>query len=324
MVMANSLFRLIKERTPDVAIDVLAPTWSRPLLRRMREVRRAIDFPIGHGELRLGARYQRGRALIAAQYQQAVVLPRSFKSALVSFWARIPRRTGYLGELRYGLLNDIRWLDEARLPMTVQRYVALGLEQREAFPETWPRPNLQPNARSLEATLLRLALTPDGKPVLALCPGAAYGPAKRWPADYFGRVARLMLDQGWVAWILGSRAEQDTARAVCHAAGPGCVDLSGQTTLEETIDLLAQADCVVTNDSGLMHVAAALNRRVVAIYGSSDPAFTPPLCPSSRIERLGLACSPCFSRVCPLGHTRCLQDLHPERVIEALQQLLAQ
>jgi heptosyltransferase-2 len=322
MIMAQSLFKLIKERSPQLCIDVLAPGWSSPLLQQMPQVRAAIDMPIGHGTLGLSRRRRLGRSLVSAQYQQAIVLPRSFKSALVPWWARIPRRTGYLGELRFGLLNDVRSVDERRLPRTVQRYAALGLEPGESFPEKFPLPSLQVEAGAIASTLRNLALVPGHQSIVALCPGAAYGPAKRWPAAYFGIVAQIMLRQGRSVWVFGSDAEQETAEEVRDAAGTGCVNLAGKTTLEQTIHLLARADCVVTNDSGLMHIAAALNRPLVAIYGSSDPAFTPPLSPRSRVERLGLSCSPCFARECPLGHTRCLMDLHPERVIETLQQLL--
>ncbi len=324
MVMAQSLFKLIKTRSPATSVDVLAPPWSSPLLRQMKEIRAAIDMPIGHGALALRARRRLARSLIGAQYQQAIVLPLSFKSALIPWWARIPRRTGYLGELRYGLLNDLRAADKRRPPRTVERYVALGLEHAEPFPEEIPLPSLQVNAAEIASTLTRFGLIPGDKSVLVLCPGAAYGPAKRWPAFHFGAVARAMLRQRWGVWVVGSHAERETADKVCGAGGTGCVNLAGRTTLEQTITLLARADCVVTNDSGLMHVAAALGRPLVALYGSSDPAATPPLSPLARVERLGLSCSPCFARECPLGHTRCLTDLRPERVIEALQQLMVQ
>lgn len=321
--MAQSLFRFIKERSPQRCIDVLAPSWSNPLLQQMPEIRHRIEMPLGHGTLKLGVRRRLGQSLVDAHYRQAIVLPRSFKSALIPWWARIPRRTGYLGELRYGLLNDVRTVDERRLPRTVQRYVALGLEPGEPFPEQFPLPSLRVEATATASTLRHFAPDVGDRPVIALCPGAAYGPAKRWPASYFGVVAQAMQHRGWCVWVLGSHAEQPIAEAVCAAAGTGyCVNLAARTTLEQTIHLLTRANGVLTNDSGLMHVAAALNRPLVAIYGSSDPGFTPPLGSRARIERLGLACSPCFARECPLGHTRCLTDLHPERVIAALQQLL--
>lgn len=323
MMMAQSLFKVIKQRSPYLSIDVLAPSWSGPLLRHMPEIRQAIELPVGHGTLALGLRRRLARSLLGAGYQQAIVLPNSFKSALIPWWARIPRRTGYLGELRYGLLNDRRAVDAQRLPRTVERYVALGLEPEEPFPDHYPQPRLEVDATLATATLSQFGLPRGDQPVLALCPGAAYGPAKRWPAPYFGAVAKAMLDQGWGVWVLGSDADRTSAAAVCDAAGSRCVDLAGRTTLEQTIDLLQRADAVVTNDSGLMHVAAGLNRRVVAIYGSSDPAFTPPLSPLSRVEHLGLSCSPCFARECRFGHTRCLTDLLPDRVIEALQRVLA-
>lgn len=324
MVMAQSLFKLIKERAPEIAVDVLAPPWSNPLLRQMPEVRAPITMPIGHGTLGLRVRRRLARNLMGAQYQQAIVLPGSFKSALIPWWARIPRRTGYLGELRYGLLNDLRPANQRRPPRTVERYVALGLEADEPFPEQFPLPSLQMDVAAIASTLARLVLSPEDRPVLALCPGAAYGPAKRWPASHFGTVGQALLRQKWNVWVLGSDAERETAEAVCVAAGSGCLNLAGKTTLEQTISLLARADGVVSNDSGLMHVAAALNRPLVAVYGSSDPTATPPLSPLSHIERLGLSCSPCFARDCPLGHTHCLTDLQPKRVIEALQQLIAQ
>lgn len=276
-------------------------------------------MPLGHGRLALGVRRHLGRQLAAKHYQHAIVLPGSFKSALVPWWAGIPRRTGYLGELRYGLINDLRKVD-ARRRRTVERYVALGLKPGETFPAQFPLPSLREDSAAIAATLDHFALRAAGRPILALCPGAAYGPAKRWPAQYFGLVAQRMLRRGWWVWVLGSQAERKVAEAVCATAGSGCVNLAGKTTLAQIINLLARADEVLTNDSGLMHVAAALSRPLIAIYGSSDPAATPPLSPLARIARLGLKCSPCFARECPLGHTRCLLDLQPQRVIEMLEQ----
>lgn len=321
MVMAQSLFKALKRRDPEPLIDVLAPGWSRPLLERMSEVADAIDMPVGHGRLALKARWRLGHALRERRYDQAILLPNSFKSALVPFWAAIPRRTGWLGELRYGLLNDARRLDQRRLTMTVQRFVALAHPPDfEGVPEI-PVPELRVDAAAAQAALAELGLAKDGRPVLALCPGAEYGPAKRWPEAHYGELARAMLAQGWVAWLFGSGKDRPVCEQIARLAGAGCVDLSGRTSLAQAVDLLSLADAVVSNDSGLMHVAAALNRPLVAVYGSSDPGFTPPLNRRSQVLTLGLACSPCFKRECPLGHLKCLRDLSVAQVRAALDEV---
>ena len=154
--------------------------------------------------------------------------------------------------------------------------------------------------------------------MLALCPGAEFGSAKRWPADYFAAVARDCLARGWRVWLFGSERDAAAAADVNRNCGQGCENLAGRTDLSEAIDLLSLTDWVVSNDSGLMHVAAALNRKLIAVYGSSDPGFTPPLSPNARVVSLGIECSPCFKRECPLGHLRCLRELLPERVLDLM------
>jgi heptosyltransferase-2 len=319
MVMIEPLLAQLKSRRPAPAIDVLAPAWSRPLLARMPAVRCAIDLPIGHGALALAERWRIGRSL-RGRYAQAIVLPGSWKSALIPFFARIPKRTGFVRELRFGLLNDIRRLDKRALPMTVQRFWALGVA-----PGTPPPARLSPRLRSdpeaVAATRRAFGLTAEA-PALVLCPGAEYGPAKRWPAAHFAAVARHYLAHGWQVWLLGSAKDAPVTAAIAKLA-PGVVDLAGRTDLGQACDLLAAATLVVSNDSGLMHVAAAFGRPLVAVYGSSDPTFTPPLSDNARVLSLGLPCSPCFKRECPLGHLKCLQDLAPARVLAAAEALLA-
>lgn len=317
MVMAQSLFKLIKQNMPQVAIDVLAPAWSEPLLTRMPEVRAALNMPVGHGKLHLRERYRLGRSL-RGKYDQAIILPNSFKSALIPFWANIPVRTGYLGECRWGLLNDARRLNKVFLPMTVQRFLALGLPRTASPPPEIPAPRLAISATSVEAALARLDLNYPLKPVLALCPGAEFGPAKRWPAEHFAEIAKTKLAEGWVVWLFGSEKDEPITATVRDLAGAECIDLAGRTSLAEAIDLLSLATLVVSNDSGLMHVAAALARKVIAIYGSSDPSFTPPLSGEAHILSLNLSCSPCFQRVCPLGHTNCLRELLPQQVLNKM------
>lgn len=323
MVLAQSLFKLLKQRQPQAELHVLAPAWTAPLLARMPEVDKAVVLPFRHGELMLGERLRIGRALRAEGYEHAIVLQNSLKAAVVPWVARIPRRTGFRGEWRYGFLNDVRLVDAARLPRTVDRYLALGLEPQEALPAEMPTPRLVVDASNVEALLARLGLpkpTPT-QPVLGLCPGAEYGPAKRWPAEYYAEVARVRLRQGWQVWLYGSDRDASVTGEINRQAARGCVDLAGRTTLGEAIDLLSLADAVVTNDSGLMHVAAALDRPLVAIFGSSDPSYTPPLGARATVVYLGLSCSPCFERECPLGHLRCLYDIGPDHALAALNEI---
>lgn len=323
MVMAQCLFKALQWRNPDVAIDVLAPSWTRPLVDYMPEIRHSLELPIGHDQLKLRTRHAIARKLHSRRYDQAIILPNSLKSSLIPFWAGIPHRTGYRGEQRFGLINDIRRLDKDRLPMTAQRFMALGLAADEPLPDDLPLPTLCIAPEAASVTLQKLVPSRGKRPVLAVCPGAAFGAAKQWPPEYFGAVARTMIERGWTAWVLGAPADQEVARKVSESAPHDCLNVAGHTTLSQTIDLLSLADMVISNDSGLMHVAAALNRPLVAVYGSSDPGFTPPLNARSRIERLGLACSPCFQRQCPLGHTRCLTDLQPTRILSAIDSLRA-
>lgn len=320
MVMAQSLFKALKCRTPSTAIDVLAPAWSRPLLERMPEVARAIDMPLGHGKIGLGARWRLGRKLRGRGYAQAILLPNSWKSGLVPFFAGIPRRTGWIGEQRYGLLNDIRKLDKEQLSMTVQRFVALAEEPDAPLPNIVP-PSLQVDTGSVQASLFELQITLPAGPLLALCPGAEYGPAKRWPAEYYAELASNLSQQGWNIWLFGSGKDDAVCERVNKEAGGVCINLAGRTSLSQAVDLLSLARVVVTNDSGLMHVASALERPLVALYGSSDPAFTPPLNAAGRILSLRLECSPCFKRICPLGHLKCLRDISVEKVQSTLESL---
>lgn len=324
MVMAQSLFITLKTDNPAAEIDVLAPGWTLPLLARMPEVTTPIATPFVHGKLQLKGRYRLARQLSRSHYQRAIILPNSFKAALVPFWAGIPRRTGYVGEQRWGLVNDIRRLDPIRLPMTAQRFVALAGMRDQAPPNraTIPQPCLVADGSSVQRTLESLTISQPSRPVLALCPGAEYGPAKCWPVDYFAAVAQHKLNAGWQVWLLGSSNDAAASDAVNRRCTNRCLDCTGRTTLEQAIDLLSLATLVVSNDSGLMHVAAALNRPTIALYGSSDPGMTPPLSESARVLWLGLECSPCFKRTCPLGHLNCLRELTPDQVLAAADPLV--
>jgi len=323
MVLAQSLFKILKAKHPDASIDVVAPAWTEPLIKRMPDVRKAILLDAGHGEIKLSARWQLGRSLRAQHYDQAIVLPNSLKSAIVPFAAKVRRRTGYRGEWRYGLLNDVRPLDRARVYRMVDRFVALGLERDAALPADIPAPRLKPDLDHAYAALKRLRIPEPTQPVLALCPGAEYGSAKRWPAANYAHIARAQQAAGWDVWLFGSGNDAAVTAEINRLTGATCTDLAGRTALAEAIDLLALTHAVITNDSGLMHVAAALARPLVAIFGSSDPRHTPPLTPRAVVEYLALSCSPCFERECPLNHLNCLRQIAPGQVHTALSRALA-
>lgn len=323
MVVAQCLFKTLLQTAPDAALSVLAPGWSMPLLERMPEVAEGMRMPLQHGQFGLRARRQLGHSLRNAHFERAIVLPGSFKSALLPWFAKIPRRSGYVGEQRWGLLNDIRRLDRRALPALAQRFVALGLPKSAAAVALAdiPRPALAPPRAQAEAVAARFGLDAGGgggNSVVALCPGAEYGPAKRWPAEHFATVATAQLALGRQVWLFGAQNDRAIAARINQLCGGRCADLSGRTTLIEAVDLLSLAERALSNDSGLMHIAAAVGCRVVALYGSSDDAFTPPL--TANCARLGLhlACSPCFRRECPLGHLDCLRKLPPEQAQAAL------
>lgn len=320
MVMAQSLFITLKQQNPESLIDVVAPGWSEPILRRMPEVRRPLSLATGHGQFGLMARYRLGRELRAEHYDRAIVTPRSFKSALVPYFARARQRTGYKGEMRYGLLNDIRPLDKSVLTQTVQRYVALGLPSTAALPPVTPFPALHIDTENQQQQLQVLGLALD-RPVVAFFPGAEYGPAKCWPIERYAQLAKQLVAEGCQVWVMGSQKDQAAADQIA-AIEPGIVDLCGSTRLEDAIDLIACASAVVTNDSGLMHVAAAVGRPMVAIYGSSTPDYTPPLTDKATVLYKDLDCSPCFKRECPYGHTQCLNDINVDEVFSAVKPLL--
>ncbi len=312
-VLAQPMFRLLHQRHANLSVDVLAPPFTLPLLARMPEVRRGIVARFGHGELKFGERQRLARELAAERYDQAIVLPNSLKSALIPLLAKIPLRTGFRGEMRYGLLNDLRRLDEQALPKMVERFATLALHRGEALPQPLPTPRLSVDPSNIEKILEKQILNKN-QPIAVLCPGAEYGPAKRWPAEYFGTLGKALAAEGYAVWLVGSPKDAAIGDDILRASDSACVNLCGKTSLEDAIDLIGMAALVVTNDSGLMHVAAALDRPTLALYGSSSPAFTPPLSDKAKIVKIDIACSPCFKRECPLGHFNCMRELTPERI----------
>ena len=311
LVMAQSLFKALRTRLPTIAIDVVAPRRLLPLLARMPEVRQALEMPTTPAGC-----WRLGRSL-HGRYRRAIVLPDSWIAAVLPFAAGIPHRTGWRGGLRYGLLNDVRRPDSASHPTQVQRYVMLAADPGTEPPAVEP-PHFEVKVADVQSAMQLLKVERRAqRKVLALCPGAEFGPARQWPTVHYAELGRQFGQAGWDIWLFGSDADHaitDGVAATCKVV----TNLVGRTTLAQAVDLMSLADAVVSNDSGLMHIAAALDRPLVALYGSTDPQIRPPLNARHRVVSLGLSCSPCNKAECPLGTTACLVDLPSERVAEAL------
>jgi heptosyltransferase-2 len=326
-LLAQPLLRRLHEKLVDASIDALAPPWCGPLLARMPEISEVIPSPFAHGELKLRSRWKLGRTLAHGNYDQAIVLPNSFKSALIPFFAGIALRAGYVGESRYGLLNLVHKLDASKMPLMAERYAQLAEKPGVQLQRPLPEVRIEADPINTARTTARLALD-RSRPVAAFCPGAEYGPAKRWPARHFAALARALAQRGYAVWLIGSGKDAEAGEEIRAQSGDACRNLCGKTDLAAAIDLIGCARLVVSNDSGLMHVAAALGKPLIALYGSSSPAHTPPLSLSSqpglaRIVNIDIECSPCYARVCPLGHFRCMNELMPAQVLAEIDALRA-
>ena len=329
MMMSQSLYRTLKAEHPDAVIDVMAPAWCRPLLSRMPEVNQALAMPLGHGALEIGERRRLGKSLRGSHYDRAYVLPNSFKSALVPFFAGIKRRVGWRGEMRYGLLNDLRKLDKAAFPLMVERYVALGYDTPVSSAKQLPQPLLWPQLQVEDQekieTAAQFQLSAD-RPIVGFCPGAEFGPAKRWPHYHYAALAQQLIAEGYQVVLFGSAKDRPTGEEIIAAlpdeARSHCRNLSGDTSLEQAVILLAHCRAVVSNDSGLMHIAAALNRPLVALYGPSSPDFTPPLARQARVIRLITGYHKVRKGDAEQGYHQSMIDIQPVRVYQELNALL--
>ena len=315
-IMAQPLFARLHAKFPGLQLDALAPRWVGPVLRRMPEISEVVDSPFGHGQLSIKPRWRLARELAARHYDAVYVLPNSLKSALVPFMAGIPQRIGFTGESRFGLINVRHTLDKTALPLMVERFAQLAEAPGALLPKPISYPKIESTAADQEKTLAELKLERPTR-IVAFCPGAEFGPAKRWPAGHFAALAKKLAGHGCTIWLFGSPKDHAVAEEISQLASGLCRNLCGATSLTQAVDLLAMAELVVCNDSGLMHVAAALDRPLVTLYGSSSPGFTPPLSDQADILSLKLDCSPCFKRECPLGHLDCLNKLSPELVLAA-------
>lgn len=332
MVMSQSLYTTLKKQHPDSIIDVIAPGWCKPILERMPEVNRAIEMPLGHGDFNLLGRREIGKSLREEQYDHAFICPNSAKSALIPWFANIPMRTGWKGEMRYGLLNDLR-PNKKSFQFMVERYVALAHPRQEMIDssslggiDTLPKPNLMIDDATQKKSIEKFNLSTPSK-VIGLCPGAEFGPAKKWPETHYAEVAHAMCKKGHHVWLFGSGKDLDTCNGIkdkvpaeFHAQ---IHVLAGQTSLIEAVDLLGACETVISNDSGLMHVAAAVGCNVVAVYGSTSPKYTPPLARNVEIVHTDIECRPCFKRECQFKHLKCLSELSPQQVLTSIKKLEA-
>ncbi|WP_392551962.1 ADP-heptose--LPS heptosyltransferase RfaF [Orbus wheelerorum] len=330
MMMSQSLYRTMKTLNPEIEIDVMAPAWCRALLNKMPEVSKAISMPIGHGKLALRERYQLGKSLRNDNYDQAIVLPNSLKSALIPFFAGIPKRTGWKGEQRYGLLNDIRTLDKQAFPLMVERYIALAYPKNSvASAADLQKPLLYPKliVETQDAIKTKSEFNlQDQTSLIGFCPGAEFGPAKRWPDYHYAKLADMLVKQGAKIVIFGSNNDKQVGDAIINqmAFPDKCINLAGATSLQQAVNLIAGCKAVISNDSGLMHIAAALGRPLVALYGPSSPDFTPPLSDQAVIIRLISGYHKVRRGDSQEGYHQSLIDIKPECVFEKLMTLLHQ
>jgi heptosyltransferase-2 len=322
-VMAQSLLQRLKRKHPERAIDVLAPPSVAPVWRAVAEVDSVLETPFRHGALQLKERWAYGRLLRERGYRDAYVLPNTIKYALIPWFAGIPKRVGYKGEMRYGLLNVIHHDDVPARPM-IPFYAALADDPAQP-PVGAPRPRMGASSEQVAAACAKAGIAMD-RPLVVFAPGAEFGPSKRWPAAHFGQLARAIFAAvpAMQVVLLGSPKDRPVCEEVMAATGhAGMFNMAGATRLDEAIALIARADAVVSNDSGLMHVASALNRPVVGLYGSTDPHHVPPFADVAKVITLKLACAPCLQRECPLGHHDCMNKMGADMVWSELRPMLA-
>jgi heptosyltransferase-2 len=325
-VMAQPLLALLRQQHPERPIDVLTPPQVAPVWRAVPEVAEVLETPFRHRALQLKERWKYARVLRARGYAEAYVLPNTMKYALIPWLAGIPRRVGYKGEMRYGLVNVMHHDDPGGRSM-VPFYAALALDPRQPLPARFACPQLAVSTAQTEAVCTRHGIEP-GRPLVVFAPGAEFGAAKRWPPRHFGALAQALLSEQPEAQLalLGSPKDRETCdEVIAHAgaAGQAILNLAGQTKLDEAVAIMARATAVVSNDSGLLHIASSLNRKVIGLYGSTDPDYAPPLADVARALSLRLDCSPCRERECPLKHHNCMEQMDSDMVWRELRPMIS-
>jgi len=323
-VMAQTLYKRLKEESCDCKIDVISPEWSSVLMQRMPEVSRTITSPYLHGDLKLFSRRHFGKNLRRYNYDRSIVLTNSLKSSLIPFFARIPIRTGWLGEMRYGLLNDIRYLDKSKNHLMVEKFAALSMQDSNYSIESLSLPKLRIDFENQKSTLIKLGID-QTLPCLAICPGAEFGPSKKWPEQNYAILAKHYIKKGWNVLCFGSSNDHETGKKISNFDNleeeENFYNLIGRTSLVDAVDLLSFCKKVVSNDSGLMHIAAAVGIPLVAVYGPSSPEYTPPLIDKKVIIRKMEGYRKIREGNLPDGYDASLLSIKPEEVMEALEAL---
>lgn len=331
MVMAQSLLKKIKIEYPSSLIYVFVPDWCKALLKRMPEVTDVVVNPFKHKQLRIIDRIRVGKDLRKYNFDWCIVLPNSIKSALVPWFAKIPVRRGWKGEQRYLFLNQM-FKHKELLPLMVQRYDALVYSPNDIEIKNpsdvgeIPEPKLLTFADNVDQILAKFGIG-EKTSVMGICPGAEYGVAKRWLPEYYAQVASIWIKQKGPVYIFGGPKDTPIAEEILNfipqELRDHCYLLTGKTELTEAIDLLSNCSIVVTNDSGLMHVSAAVGTPLVAIYGSSSTGYTPPLTSKAKTVFItDLPCRPCFKRTCPHSTMECLVNLKPSQIIKEINDLI--
>jgi len=321
-VRCHTVIKLLKRRFPARPVDVLSTTLCAPLADYMPELRRAIIVDLPRKRLSWAEHKALAERLKREAYGTALIMPRTWKAALAPYLAGIPERIGWVGEWRFGLLNDPRF-GERQLPRMVDQCAALALPANTRLPENWPLPELRVPPAEVTGWRERMGLADTGKPVVALAPGAV-GPSKRWPGAAYAELARRLIDHGTDVWIVGGPGEAPLVRII-QGAVPRVRDLTG-TDLRNAILALATADAAVSNDSGLLHVAAAIGTPAIGIFGPTSPWHWAPLNPiAARVRTASqLDCQPCHKPTCRMQHHRCMRDISAEQVLEVTQRALAE
>ena len=318
-VISQSLFKIIHSKSEDIEIDVLSPKWTINIYERMNEISKTILLPFDHGEFRFKDRVELGKSLEVKNYDQAIVLPNSLKSSLVPFFAGIPLRTGWRGEMRYFLLNDVRKLNKINLPRMVDRFVALGLKEQDKIPSDIPYPSLVGNNVNIKKLSSSHGIDLN-KPLISLCPGAEFGPSKRWPSEYYAEVANDFLSRDWQVLLLGSQNDVPIGKEIEMYSDQSdkVFNLIGKTQLVDTVDILKESKLVLCNDSGLMHIAASVDVPLVALYGPTSPEFTPPLSSKAKVIRKSKGYKKLRRGDLEGGYHQSLKDIKPKEVLSVL------
>ena len=312
IVMSQTLLKKIKSNNPKTSIDILVNSSLKNLVERMPEINKVIILDCSHRELGLFKRLRLAKEIKKSSYDRSIVLSRSLKSSLIPYFAKIPIRTGELGELRYLFINDLKEFSKESRRKTASRYISMYSDNNEELSENY-YPSLDSNSENIKNLSEKYDLKKDKK-VIIFAPGAAFGPSKMWPVNKFRELGKK-LNNDFKILILGSNNEKSIGNDI--VTNKNMVNLCGKTSIADAVDLMHISKFCVSNDSGLMHLAAATNTKSISIYGSTSPDFTPPLTKNKDIHYKGMSCSPCFEKKCKYGHYNCLVDIHSDDVFKS-------